>query len=292
LDRLESATIADLADLYVEARRELLGIIQERRDAVAATWRVGDDDRALSRALARDYTLYEQIDQRLGVLRDAAGSTIEDQQGRVVDHAQDLGREQLDVVAQGLNLAIVFNMALINFDAVEIGLEEALASLAQDQVALAQTLKSGLRLGLLQGEKFEDLVKRLLAQDASVFSRGATSAELAARRTVITAENASRDLIYDAYAEDVPGLQKQAIAEIAGNTTDCCLRVHGQIRDLDKPYDLTGTPRFSDAMMYPAFHWNCRTSSAPYHAEFERGSSLTTPTMVSRAQAEIARRTA
>jgi hypothetical protein len=50
--------------------------------------------------------------------------------------------------------------------------------------------------------------------------------------------------------------KKQAIAAIDQNTTDCCLRVHGQIQPLDKPFILEGTPRYADKVDAPPFHWN------------------------------------
>ena len=63
--------------------------------------------------------------------------------------------------------------------------------------------------------------------------------------------------------------QKQAVAVLAENTTDCCLQVHGQIRDLDEPFDLTGTPRYADKQDWPGFHWWCRTSGVLYKKEFD-----------------------
>ena len=55
---------------------------------------------------------------------------------------------------------------------------------------------------------------------------------------------------------------KQAVAVLDRHTTDCCKRVDGQVKPLDKPFVLTGTPRFSRLMDLPPFHWNCRTSVA------------------------------
>lgn len=63
--------------------------------------------------------------------------------------------------------------------------------------------------------------------------------------------------------------KKQAIATIDERTTDCCLRVHGQIQPLDKPFKLTGTPRFSDRVPDPPFHWYCRTTEVLYNEKFE-----------------------
>lgn len=64
---------------------------------------------------------------------------------------------------------------------------------------------------------------------------------------------------------------KQAIAALDGRTTECCLNVHGQFRDLDEPFKLTGTPRFSDERDQPPFHWYCRTAMALYRDEFDDG---------------------
>lgn len=56
---------------------------------------------------------------------------------------------------------------------------------------------------------------------------------------------------------------RQAIAAIDKRTTECCLNVHGQTVGMDKPFKLTGTPRFADELMAPPFHWGaCRTVQA------------------------------
>lgn len=80
--------------------------------------------------------------------------------------------------------------------------------------------------------------------------------------------------------------RKQAIATIDERTTDCCLRVHGQIRDVDEPFRLTGTPRFADEVQDPPFHWNCRTTEVLYHEAFEQF-GVTTDEMRDAARAEL-----
>lgn len=57
----------------------------------------------------------------------------------------------------------------------------------------------------------------------------------------------------------------QAIAAIDERTTDCCLRVNGQEQPLNRPFHLTGTPRYADYVDNPPFHWNCRAASAIVH---------------------------
>jgi len=64
---------------------------------------------------------------------------------------------------------------------------------------------------------------------------------------------------------------KQAVAALDGRTTDCCLRVHGQITSFDGKFHLTGTPRFADYLDWSPFHYRCRTSIALYLPEFDNG---------------------
>ena len=65
--------------------------------------------------------------------------------------------------------------------------------------------------------------------------------------------------------------KKQAIAALDSRTTNCCLRVHGQIKPLNQPFHLTGEPRFADDMDWPQFHYWCRTSVALYLDEYDDG---------------------
>ena len=52
---------------------------------------------------------------------------------------------------------------------------------------------------------------------------------------------------------------RQAVASIDGRTTNCCLKVHGQVVEMEESFRLTGTPRFADKMRDPPFHNYCRT---------------------------------
>ena len=79
---------------------------------------------------------------------------------------------------------------------------------------------------------------------------------------------------------------KQAIAAIDHKTTDCCLRVHGQIQPLNKMFELIGTPRFADKISSPPFHWNCRTAQALYLPTMEE-KGITTDEMRKAASAEL-----
>lgn len=48
---------------------------------------------------------------------------------------------------------------------------------------------------------------------------------------------------------------KQAVAAIDERTTECCLRVHGQVVAMKAKFHLTGTPRFADDMDWSPFHF-------------------------------------
>ena len=80
--------------------------------------------------------------------------------------------------------------------------------------------------------------------------------------------------------------KKQAIATIDERTTDCCLKVHGQIQPLEKDFKLTGTPRFADKVPDPPFHWYCRTTEVLYNEKFEEF-GITTEKMRDAANAEL-----
>jgi hypothetical protein len=55
---------------------------------------------------------------------------------------------------------------------------------------------------------------------------------------------------------------KQAVAAMDRRTTDCCLRVHGQVQPIGRPFKLIGEPRYADELDWPPFHWWCRTAMA------------------------------
>ncbi len=80
----------------------------------------------------------------------------------------------------------------------------------------------------------------------------------------------------------------QVVAGIDERTTDCCLRAHGQVQLLSKPFKLTGTPRYADELNHPPFHWYCRSSEAIVSRQ-QAGDAFTEE-MVAAAQAELGAR--
>ncbi len=52
---------------------------------------------------------------------------------------------------------------------------------------------------------------------------------------------------------------KMAIATLDSRTTETCRNVHGQVRLIETPFELHGEPKYAQFMMWPPFHWYCRT---------------------------------
>lgn len=288
LESAEARTARDVARAYNAARRELLDVLLTRwtgpgtltpRDAVD---------------LLRRLALLQNIDSRLVELERALGVILRD----VVTNMSELAVEQI-----GRELALLppsLRPDLSRFTLLDTAtIEQTIPAVMEDITAIGTTLRAQLRRelqnGLTQGESFPDLVRRLMAatptgDGPAVWANGQLSAERMARRTVITANNRAKiGALETVNAEGTVTVQKQAVATIGPRTTKCCLRVHGQIRDVGEPFDLTAEPRFARKMMNPAFHWNCRTSVVMYHPLFERG-GLTTSNMQSSASAELRRR--
>lgn len=81
--------------------------------------------------------------------------------------------------------------------------------------------------------------------------------------------------VWSAFSKHVernaPTFDKQAVAALDLRTTDCCLRVHGQIQHFEEMFKLTGSPRFADELKWGPFHYHCRTSVVLYDKIFDDG---------------------
>lgn len=84
----------------------------------------------------------------------------------------------------------------------------------------------------------------------------------AARWIAATTHTAQLETVTRSLGTQTTQYGMQAIAAIDERTTDCCLRVHGQVVAIDGEFVLTGTPRYADRMKNPGFHHWCRTSTA------------------------------
>lgn len=287
LETAEQRAARQLATVYNQARREIIAdlISGWNQSAIAGP---ADAERFL-----RNSGLLSQIDARM---RELEGQVNLQLRG-IVTSATEQGVAQIRQELALLPASIRDNFTG-TFDQINNRMVERFLYPAEDGVRLATTstalaLRRELAVGVVQGEAFPTLVRRLMAatptgEGQAVWVNGQLSAERMVRRTVISAENGAKVEAIGEVAAQIPQVRKQAIAAIGKNTTDCCLRVHGQIQPVSEPFELVGEPRFADRIMHSPFHWNCRTAVAMYHPAFEESSP--TAKMQAEAKAELARR--
>lgn len=288
MDTAETRAARAVASAYNQARRELTATLLERWTGTATMTPAQQAD------LLRRLSLLQTIDARLLDLERTVGLALRDAINSVSELAvEQIGRE-LALLPAYLRPNLT-QFAMLDTATVETFIPVVTEEIRSITTATMAQLRRELQSGLIQGEGFPDLVRRLMSSTPSgtgpaVWRNGELSAERMVRRTVITANNAAKNAALSKInATQTIKVQKQAVASVGPRTTKCCLRVHGQIRDVDKPFDLTAEPRFARQMMHPAFHWNCRTSEVMYHPAFEQG-GLTTESMRASAQAELRRR--
>lgn len=288
LETAESRAAREVATAYNAARRELVESLITRWTGRSTLTPAQQLD------LVRRLGLLQNIDSRLLQLESEVGVILRDLLSANTELAVEQISRELALLPSHLR-PNVSQFTMLDTATIEQFVPVVTQELQGITQATTLQLRRELQNGLIQGEGFPDLVRRLMAQTPTgegpaVWRNGQLSAERMVRRTVITANNAAKNAaLMKVNAAGGTQVQKQAIASIGPRTTKCCLRVHGQIRDVDKPFDLTAEPRFARQMMHPAFHWFCRTSEAMYHPIFEQG-ALTTASMRSSAMAEFNRR--
>jgi hypothetical protein len=283
-ERAELRAVRRVAAAYRQARQELTTALLDAWPGMVTT-------PEQARIVARQLALVQRIDERLLQLEREIGVILRD----VVSVSSEQGLQQIESELALLpsDIRPTVSFADLNTRMIERFTPVALTEARLGTRALSLQLQRELQTGLIQGESFPDLVRRMMTTGvtptgSSVWARGETSAMLSTRRTVITAENAAKQESLQETNRQIPEVRKQAIAAMGPTTTDCCLRVHGQIQPVDQPFVLVGTPRFADAMMAPAFHWNCRTSVTMWHPAFE--DALPTSKLREAAQAELRKR--
>lgn len=283
--RRENGFVRAVLAGYEQARVELLAELQ------AAYERLGPDPEAAAvRRLANDAQLIRAIERRIDALQTELATLVQDHLSAISQAASEGIFAEIATLAEGLGVTSTFPFTI---DALlEMTVVPALEQVPGLSAQIRANLLQELRVGLARGDRFSDLARRLVGREGSVFARGKTSAELMVRRAVIEANNSSRLITLEESRTQIPGLQKQAVAALGPSTTELCLRVHGQIQDVDKPFELgSGPPEpFAPKMMASPFHWNCRTAVAPYHPDFERTSNVTTAAMRAAAQEALANR--
>lgn len=165
-----------------------------------------------------------------------------------------------DAAAKSINSGLKQARAMLNvydepFQAVDTQMIEELAvRLVVDQANLQiNAAEAGLRAGLLTEEQVIGDAGRVGLLSYGVVLK-------AASQWLANAHNSTYEQVLTKSVKQV--YVKQAIAAIDERTTDCCLKVSGQVQPLNKKFILTGTPRYADEMERPPFHWYCRTTTA------------------------------
>lgn len=277
--RRENDLVREVAQAYEQARKDLLAEFTE------AFANLGPSPTpAEIRQLATNAALIQAIERRLAQLEAEFGDILRAGLAGVSDEAFAAAAAEIGVFAEALGIELLqFSLDPL----LELTIGPAIDQIPGLIASAKSTLLATMRESLAAGDRFSDIAQAVLGAQESAFRRGMTSAELMVRRATVQANNNAKLLFYEQARGQLPGLQKQAVAHVGGSTTRTCLHVHGQIRDLDEPFTLTAEPRFARKQMQPPFHWNCRTSVAPYLARFESTSTLTTPAMEAAAQAEL-----
>lgn len=283
----EQRAARQVAAAYNQARRELLARLLEGWTGTSV---MTPEDAA---RLLRQSGLLQQIDARLLQLEREVGITLRGIVTDASERALEGIRREMALLPAALRPSDLDMFSTINSRMIEQFVPPAMADWRSLTTGMSNTLQRELQTGLIQGESFPSLATRLLRQapgdgPGAVFPRAQTSADLATRRLVIAAENGAKQAAIAETAAIIPEVRKQAFAVIGVNTTDCCLRIHGQIQPVDAPFELVGEPRFADRLMTSPFHWNCRTAISMYHPAFE--ASLPTSKMQAAAAAELRRR--
>lgn len=200
-------------------------------------------------------------------------------------------------IGGGLQLAqaVEIDAAAVALVAAQTGLSEfSLQTLAPDLLTPLMAWRAA-TYGLFLGEQGRlsaagadaaaILARLITGRDGrqSAYDQAQTMLQLVIEQAIWAAANGHVARLADMAGErQGRRYRKQAIAAIDGRTTVCCLKVHGQIVDLDQPFQLSGTPRYADRVQNPPFHHRCRTATSLYLEEME---AVGTPTETMRAQA-------
>ena len=161
--------------------------------------------------------------------------------------------------------------------------------------SLSANMQTNLTRLAATGASVESAISRLFSVGitdgrASVFRLSGVAAEQQVKTNLWTTTTLSVFGLFGATSRHTGTVyQKQWISAIDHKTTDCCLQAHGQIQPLDKPFHLTGEPRFSDFVDSPPGHWNCRAAMSLYKPEMEE-KGIPTAEMKDAADAELTAR--
>lgn len=237
--RLEKRYADDIVSSYREARARLQSIVSDHWGATAL------------QPLAAQ--VFDALRQQVRVK--AQVHTVE-----LSDHSLTLVDAQFALLNRFIKGPAIDSIQLL------IGLD--LQQIINDFITQSPGWVDGVQMNFnaelqrLRDEELPAVNNRLFATSikdgrASVYRNGLNAFSIASQAALWTAALGITSLFYTAgntEAQTEQKYQKQVIAAIDERTTDTCLRVHGQIKDIGKPFELTGTPRYSDEKQHPPFH--------------------------------------
>lgn len=256
MNRFERAYIREARKYYEDARRDARDILE----------RLGPDNPNLARSLSNVLSQFERVLAQIARERSTTLHQI----------ASEMAQSQFDALSRFVGDVPPFGQVQVSTEADQQQLTDRYL---QNATAWLSSLKSRLESIVRElqskGEDEQAIANQVTSLQiadgrASVFRHGLNTLTTESERNIWNSGNALAMLFYRA-GESISqrGWEKQAIAGIDERTTDTCLRVHGQIQPLDKPFRLAGTPRFADHIQAPPFHWRCRTSQALYVVQME-----------------------
>lgn len=248
-----------------------LGTAEHPRGEVLAAYR--NAERGLGEVLRRAQSggLRYEVGEVLGGLRRDVGQTAR----QVLSDARVIGQEEARRQAEAQGIGGVMMVQPVDVSA----METAWLAVVDAQIATASALvATGADAGEIVGDESRAGVLRpaVVVAEGGRWIAGAVSAAMIGWWGQVIGSR-GREVWFH-----------QAVAAIDERTTDCCLRVHGQVQRLDRPFRLTGTPRYADKQDHPPFHWYCRTAEALLR-EDQVGDRLTRE-MVDAALAELGAR--
>lgn len=192
-------------------------------------------------------------------------------------------------VLQGLRTAVLAGARTIIGQAVQLGQDEATRQLgfyditpSVVPVSLYSQVDSAIKAvaGYLDAQVLT--IQAILATDGDaglITGDGERLGVLRPGDITAAAGFWTASLVWEAFSQMVSAasrdveFKKMAVAAIDNRTTDCCLRVNGQVVLLSDKFHLTGTPRYADYLDWSPFHGWCRTSGVLYLPEYDDGLS-------------------
>lgn len=167
---------------------------------------------------------------------------------RVLTEANRLGLNQAETMAEIHDLTAAVALTTES---------RALQGAAENAIVDALDAQLNRVWALIVTKNIDDSLILGDAQRVGLLSPGEITTEVSRWITTVALSRYSDSVERSVHVHRVAvaEFKRQAVAALDERTTDCCLRVHGQVVGLNEDFRLTGTPRFADRLRNPPFHW-------------------------------------